>query len=139
MNGLLPRQIPCKMPDAGRGTSAAAGWHGPAIGTSGFQILRTAAQPALHVALRQIGMARQHDGPPIRLVVTDVIMPVMGGRLMAEWLKTAYPDLKILFTSGYTDDVITDQGVQKTRSEFLPKPYTTVALAGKVREILDAN
>jgi two-component system cell cycle sensor histidine kinase/response regulator CckA len=99
----------------------------------GYEVLPAAnGQDALNVA-------REHDGAPIRLVVTDVIMPVMGGKLMAEWLKTAYPNLKILFTSGYTDDVITDQGVQKTRSEFLPKPYTTAALAGKVREILDGG
>jgi len=83
-------------------------------------------------------MARDHKGAPIRLVVTDVIMPVMGGKVMAEWLKTTYPDLKILFTSGYTDEVIARHGVLDAGVEFLPKPYTPATLTRKVRELLDA-
>jgi len=83
-------------------------------------------------------MARDHKGAPIRLVVSDVIMPVMGGKVMAEWLKTTYPDLKILFTSGYTDDVIARHGVLDAGVEFLPKPYTPGTLSRKVRELLDA-
>ena len=77
-------------------------------------------------------------GPPIRLVVTDVIMPQMGGKVMAEWLKATYPDLKVLFTSGYTDDAIAHHGVLEPGVEFLPKPYTPATLARKVREMLDA-
>jgi two-component system cell cycle sensor histidine kinase/response regulator CckA len=87
-------------------------------------------QDALHVV-------REHKGPPIRLVVTDVIMPLMGGKVMAESLKTIYPDLKILFTSGYTDDAITHHGVLDTGVEFLSKPYTPATIARKVREMLD--
>ncbi|MGA2556672.1 MAG: ATP-binding protein, partial [Verrucomicrobiota bacterium] len=83
-------------------------------------------------------LARQHKGAPIRLVVTDVIMPVMGGKVMAEWLKETYPDLRILFTSGYTDDAIARHGVLDAGVEFLPKPYTPLTLARKVRELLDA-
>ena len=74
---------------------------------------------------------------PIRLVVTDVIMPLMGGKVMAEWLKATYPDLKILFTSGYTDDAIAHHGVLEAGVEFLPKPYTPATLARKVRQLLD--
>jgi FixJ family two-component response regulator len=70
-------------------------------------------------------------------VVTDVIMPLMGGKVMAEWLKTTYPDLKILFTSGYTDDAITHHGVLETGVEFLAKPYTPAILVRKIREMLD--
>jgi two-component system cell cycle sensor histidine kinase/response regulator CckA len=91
---------------------------------------RTNGQDALRVA-------REHKGAPIRLVVTDVIMPLMGGKVMAEWLKTTYPDLKILFTSGYTDDAIAQHGVLEAGVEFLPKPYTPATLARKVREMLD--
>jgi FixJ family two-component response regulator len=72
-------------------------------------------------------------------VVTDVIMPLMGGKVMAEWLKTTYPGLSILFTSGYTDDAIAQHGVLEPDVAFLPKPYTPAALARKVREILDAE
>jgi CheY-like chemotaxis protein len=97
----------------------------------GYEVLSAPnGQDALHVA-------REHKGSPIRLVVTDVIMPLMGGKVMAEWLKTTYPGLKILFTSGYTDDAIAHHGVLETGVEFLSKPYTPVALARKVRAMLD--
>jgi two-component system cell cycle sensor histidine kinase/response regulator CckA len=82
-------------------------------------------------------VARESQGGPIRLVITDVIMPQMSGTVMAEWLKEAYPDLKILFTSGYTDDALGQHGVLEPGTAFLPKPYTPGALAGKVRELLD--
>jgi CheY-like chemotaxis protein len=99
--------------------------------TQGYEVLSASnGQDALHVA-------REHKGSPIRLVVTDVIMPLMGGEVMAEWLKTTYPDLKILFTSGYTDDAITHHGVLDAGVEFLAKPYTPAILARKVRELLD--
>jgi signal transduction histidine kinase len=84
-------------------------------------------------------VAREHRGPPIALVVTDVIMPRMGGKVMAEWLKTTYPDLKVLFTSGYTEDAIAHHGVLDEGVEFLPKPYSPASLARKVRELLDAQ
>jgi two-component system cell cycle sensor histidine kinase/response regulator CckA len=99
----------------------------------GYNVLRANnGQDALHVA-------REHKGSPIRLVVTDVVMPLMGGKVMAEWLKTTYPDLKILFTSGYTDDAIAQHGVFDAGVEFLPKPYTPASLSCKVREMLDKS
>jgi len=99
--------------------------------TQGYNVLSSSnGQDALH-------KVRDHQGPPIRLVVTDVIMPLMGGKVMAEWLKTANPELKILFTSGYTDEAITRQGVLETGVDFLPKPYTSATLVCKVREMLD--
>ena len=102
------------------------------LATQGYEVLSAAnGQDALSVA-------REHKGAPIRLVVTDVMMPVMNGHVMAEWLKTTYPELKILFTSGYTDDAIAQQGVVETGAEFLSKPYRPAALAGKVRAMLDA-
>jgi CheY-like chemotaxis protein len=64
-------------------------------------------------------------------------MPLMGGKMMAEWLKTTCPDLKILFTSGYTDETVVRHGVLEAGIEFLPKPYTPATLAHKVRELLD--
>jgi two-component system, cell cycle sensor histidine kinase and response regulator CckA len=70
-------------------------------------------------------------------VITDVVMPVMGGVVMAEWLKSDNPELKILFTSGYTDDAIVQQGVLEKGVEFLSKPYTPATLGSKVREMLD--
>jgi CheY-like chemotaxis protein len=82
-------------------------------------------------------VARDLKGQSIRLVITDVIMPLMGGKIMTELLKKTYPDLKILFTSGYTDALVTDHGMLEAGVEFLPKPYTFATLARKVREMLD--
>jgi signal transduction histidine kinase len=84
-------------------------------------------------------VAREHKGQPIALVITDVIMPRMGGKVMAEWLKIAYPDLKVLFTSGYTEDTIAHHGVLDGGVEFLPKPYTPATLTRKVRKLLDTT
>jgi CheY-like chemotaxis protein len=82
-------------------------------------------------------VARGHKGAPIRLVITDVIMPVMGGKVMADKLIAEYPDLKILFTSGYTDDAIAHHGVLNPSVQLLLKPHTPAAMARKVRELLD--
>jgi PAS domain S-box-containing protein len=82
-------------------------------------------------------VAREHTGSPVCLVITDVIMPLMGGKVMSERLKTAYPGLKILFTSGYTDDAIAQHGLLEGGIAFLPKPYTSGLLARKVRATLD--
>jgi len=81
-------------------------------------------------------LARQHDGK-IDLVLTDVVMPVMGGKEMADALRTSHPDTKVLFTSGYTEDALGHHGVLRPGILFLPKPYMTATLARKVREILD--
>ena len=98
----------------------------------GYKVLSASnGQDALQVA-------HAHKGVPIRLVVTDVIMPIMGGKVMAEWLKTTCPNLKIIFTSGYTDDAIIQDGVRELGVEFLSKPYTLSALVRKVRDMLDA-
>jgi CheY-like chemotaxis protein len=84
-------------------------------------------------------VAREHTGPPVGLVISDVIMPLMGGKVMAEWLRSTYPDLKVLFTSGYLDDTIAQHGVLEAGVEFIPKPYTTASLVRKVREMLDTT
>jgi signal transduction histidine kinase len=97
----------------------------------GYDVLRANnGQEALQVTREQIG-------PPIRLVITDVLMPHMGGKVMAEWLRTTYPGLKILFTSGYSDEAITQHGVLDIGIEFLGKPYTPATLVRKVRAMLD--
>ena len=75
--------------------------------------------------------------PQIDLVITDVVMPNMSGKDLATKLHNAYPELKILYTSGYTDDVIAQHGVLDEGVRFLQKPFLPSSLAEKVRDILD--
>jgi signal transduction histidine kinase len=82
-------------------------------------------------------VARECDGGPIRLVITDIVMPHMNGNVMAEWLRASYPHLNVLYTSGYTDDAVLQAEELESGSAFLPKPYTPSALTHKVRELLD--
>jgi two-component system cell cycle sensor histidine kinase/response regulator CckA len=78
----------------------------------------------------------QHRGP-IHLLLTDVVMPEMGGRELAERLTQIRHDLKVLYLSGYTDDSIIRHGVLQADVAFLQKPFTPAALATKVRNVLD--
>jgi len=84
-------------------------------------------------------VAEDHEGSPIRLVVTDLVMPRMGGRMMAEWLKCLDPELKIVFTSGYVAEVESSTNLPEMDMAFLPKPYTPDALTRLVREMLNCS
>ena len=73
----------------------------------------------------------------IDLLLTDIVMPGMTGPALAGTLRRRYPELKIIYTSGYTTQVTVDQGVLDPRAMFIPKPFTAQSLASKVREALD--
>lgn len=97
----------------------------------GYKVLRANnGQDALQ-------LVRELKEPPIHLVVTDVVMPRMGGKVMVDWLKTTYPNLKVVFTSGYTNDALAQEGALQPDAAFLPKPYKPDVLARKVRAMLD--
>ena len=83
-----------------------------------------------------IGLAKEHVDE-IQLLITDVVMPEMNGRDLAEELRTLYPDIKILFMSGYTANVIAHRGVLAKSVNFLQKPFSKKDLAAKVRKVLD--
>ncbi len=74
----------------------------------------------------------------MRLLVTDVVMPVMDGRALAAELVRRAPGMRVLFVSGYTRDAISARGVLDSGLNFLGKPFTHTSLLTKVREILDA-
>jgi PAS domain S-box-containing protein len=77
-------------------------------------------------------------GRTIDLLVTDVVMPGMNGRLLSEKLVAAQPSMRVLFMSGYTDDAVIARGVIEPGTAFLQKPFGADRLAQKVRELLDA-
>jgi PAS domain S-box-containing protein len=81
-------------------------------------------------------LARDHRGV-IDLLATDVVMPNMSGRDLADSLRRERDGLKVLFMSGYTDDTLLRHGVFEQREAFLQKPFALQAFASKVREMLD--
>jgi CheY-like chemotaxis protein len=95
----------------------------------GYQVIE-AAGPS-----EAITMASRHPGP-IHLLATDVVMPEMNGRTLFESLVAARPELRVLYMSGYTDDVIAHRGVFESGNLMLAKPFTALALLGCVRAAL---
>ena len=83
-------------------------------------------------------LLERHDGP-VHLMLTDVVMPGMSVRNLAQQVSTSHPGMKVVYTSGYTDDVIVHHGVLDEGTHFLGKPYTVVELRRKVREVLDSQ
>jgi len=110
--------------------------------------LRNFAQKILHIyGYRTLNaengedalmVCKEHDGR-IDLMITDVVMPKIGGREAAKRLQPLYPQMKVIYMSGYTDNAIVHHGVLEPGLNFLEKPFTPEGLARKVREVLDAE
>jgi PAS domain S-box-containing protein len=102
-----------------------------ALRAYGYQVMEAAnAEEALLICER--------EGERIDLILTDVVMPGLSGRELADRLKTLRPGIKVLFMSGHTDDMIVHHGVLRKEAEFIQKPFGPGQLAMKVREILMA-
>lgn len=102
-----------------------------ALETFGYQVLDA---PSATAALK---LAAKSDRP-VHLLLTDVVMPEMSGRVLAEKVAGFQPKAKVLYMSGYTDDAVIRHGVLRAKTPFLQKPFTSLALATRVREVLDA-
>jgi signal transduction histidine kinase/CheY-like chemotaxis protein len=74
---------------------------------------------------------------PIHLLITDVVLPDVNGRVLAERIRALRPGIPVLFASGYTDNVLENHGVLDPGIEFLAKPYSSLSLAARVRDLLD--
>jgi len=79
----------------------------------------------------------ERQGAAVDLLLTDVVMPQMGGRELAERLAATMPRLKVLYMSGYTDNAIASHGGLGPAARFIGKPFTFGELTRKVRETLD--
>jgi CheY-like chemotaxis protein len=103
-----------------------------ALQAYGYQVMAAAnAEEALLLCER--------EGERIDLILTDVVMPGLSGREMVDWLKKLQPGIKVLFMSGYTDDMIVHHGILRKEAEFIQKPFGPGQLAMKVREMLMAG
>jgi two-component system cell cycle sensor histidine kinase/response regulator CckA len=101
-----------------------------ALREQGYTILEAGNGPQ---ALR---LAKAHN-EEIHLLLTDVVMPQMSGKALADQLGPMYPNLKVLFTSGYADKAIMRHGILASDIMFIQKPFTPLTLSRKVREVLD--
>jgi PAS domain S-box-containing protein len=97
----------------------------------GYRVLKAAnGQKALLVA-------KEYVGETIHLLLADIVMPQMGGKELADWLKISRPNVRVLYTSGYADTAIVHHGVLDPGTHFLQKPFSLKTLSHKVREVLD--
>lgn len=78
------------------------------------------------------------ESPNLHLLVTDVVMPGMSGRVLSERMRELHPAIQVLYTSGYTEDAIVHHGVLDAGTNLLEKPYSNDALLGAVRRVLDS-
>ncbi len=97
---------------------------------SGYQVLEASN------GKEAVRLAREH-AEPIHLLVTDVVMPYLGGRQVAEQVGVLKPGIKVLYCSGYTDDAVVRHGVLEAGTAFMQKPYSPSLLVQKVRDVLD--
>jgi CheY-like chemotaxis protein len=98
----------------------------------GYQVLSAPHGPAA------LDLLKRHGGA-VQLLLTDVVMPQMSGKELADAVARQYPRVKVLYMSGYTDDTIVHHGVLDDGVSLLQKPFTPLVMARRVREALDAR
>jgi PAS domain S-box-containing protein len=125
-------------PDAGRGETILVVEDESALLKLATRLLETLGYTVLSASHpdNALRLAKKHPGK-IHLLLTDVVMPDMNGRELADRLLALYPDLKLVFMSGYTANVIAHQGVLDKGMHFIQKPLSIHALAATVRQALD--
>jgi PAS domain S-box-containing protein len=111
----------------------------PLVRGLAIRVLREQGYNVLEAAngIEALNVAQEHAGEKIHLLLADVVMPQMGGKELADRLKAFRPGIKVLFTSGYTDQAIVQRGLLNPLFSFLEKPFSSSGLVRQVREILD--
>ena len=112
----------------------------PALREMAAALLRRLGYTVLAAAngVEALSLKQQRDTGHVDLLLTDVVMPHMSGKELADRVRALYPHTRILFTSAYTENAITQQGALDKGVALLQKPFTPSALARKVREAMDA-
>ena len=101
------------------------------------RLLESEGYQVLEAADGQRALAAIDGASRVDLVITDVAMPALNGRQLADRLKVLRPRLPVLFMSGYTDDEMVRRGLIEPHHPFLSKPFTPEVLAAKVRQMID--
>ena len=111
----------------------------PSVRSMASQVLREQGYTVLESTngVEALRVAEERASKELHLLLTDVVMPLMGGRDLAERLRIRHPETRVLYTSGYTDEAVVPPDPLDSRIDFIQKPYTPATLALKVREVLD--
>lgn len=138
MTGQQRSQTPAVQHLSGGGETILLVEDEPAVRELAARLLRRQGYLVLEAAngKEALQLAQAHHGQ-IHLLLTDAIMPQMNGKALAEAVLKLYPQTKILFASGYTDNIIMQFGLMNSEVMFIPKPFSPTALVRKVREILN--
>jgi CheY-like chemotaxis protein len=109
-----------------------------AVRTTSMMVLQTWGYNVLAAASgEEASQLLAEHAERVELLLTDVVMPGMSGRDLADALRQENPDLKVLFMSGYTSDAVLRHGILHGAANFLEKPFSPATLAKKVRDVLD--
>ncbi|WP_245275914.1 ATP-binding protein [Mesorhizobium sp. LSJC255A00] len=111
----------------------------PRVRASTTDAMRELGYTVIHAASGQEALEKLGDNPGVALMFTDIVMPVMNGRKLAEEALARMPKLKVIFTTGFTRNAVVHNGVLDHDVHFLAKPFTIEQLAAKLRDVLDAR
>ncbi|MES0024580.1 MULTISPECIES: CHASE3 domain-containing protein [unclassified Mesorhizobium] len=111
----------------------------PRVRASTTDAMRELGYTVIHAASGQEALEKLSDNPGVALMFTDIVMPVMNGRKLAEEALARMPKLKVIFTTGFTRNAVVHNGVLDHDVHFLAKPFTIEQLAAKLRDVLDAR
>jgi two-component system cell cycle sensor histidine kinase/response regulator CckA len=110
----------------------------PSVRALAVRILRERGYTVIEASNGKDALRTAHEyAGEIHLVLTDVVMPEMNGKVLVSQIKAARPGIRALFVSGYTDNAVVHHGILEPSVAFLQKPFAGNVLASKVREVID--